>query len=344
VQQQATVPLFFGRIFGMSTLQISATAVALAAGGVPHPLNVVFIVDTTGSMNGNDPACGATRIVCALKGVKTLLGELWPCPSNLANWRGGKQQCREPRGRGRADAVPRGAEHPSEFRLRRRRHNGGVLGDQRQHQRQHPKQSYADQHYRKRRRDSCLAAGLPDRSVVERFPQFRHGEYPQCELQPREVALTAPGGFATFYADAIIAAQSALTANARPGATNVIVLLTDGDSNADNSNHPDNMLASEINNQCKAAVTAAQNAAKAGTWVYSIAYGASSPSCSTDSAPCNSSCFTMSQIANVPGAAAGTFVNDPTKFYSDNANGCRSAQNPNITSINSIFQSIGYSL
>ena len=67
-------------------------------------------------------------------------------------------------------------------------------------------------------------------------------------------ALTATGGFATFYADAIIAAQSALTANARPGATNVIVLLTDGDSNADNSNHPDNMLASEINNQCKAAV------------------------------------------------------------------------------------------
>jgi hypothetical protein len=75
-----------------------------------------------------------------------------------------------------------------------------------------------------------------------------------------------------------------------------------------------------------AAVTAAQNAAKAGTWGYSIAYGASSLSCSTDSAPCNSSCFTMSQIANVPGAAAGTFVNDPTKFYSDNANGCRSAQ------------------
>jgi hypothetical protein len=49
-------------------------------------------------------------------------------------------------------------------------------------------------------------------------------------------------------------------------------------------------------------------------------------------------------MANVPGAAAGTYVNDPTKFYSDNANGCRSASNPNITSINNIFQSIGYSL
>jgi len=88
VQEQATVPLFFGRIFGISTVQISATAVALAAGGVPHPLNVVFIVDTTGSMNGNDPVCGATRIVCALNGVKTLLGELWryrpPTASNTA--------------------------------------------------------------------------------------------------------------------------------------------------------------------------------------------------------------------------------------------------------------------
>ena len=48
-------------------------------------------------------------------------------------------------------------------------------------------------------------------------------------------ALTAAGGFATFYSDAITAARTALTANAGPGATNVIVLLTDGDSNADNS-------------------------------------------------------------------------------------------------------------
>jgi Flp pilus assembly protein TadG len=85
VQEQATVPLFFGRIFGISTVQISAKGVALAAGGVPHPLNVVFIVDATGSMGNNDPVCGATRIVCALNGVKTLLGELWPCASNLAS-------------------------------------------------------------------------------------------------------------------------------------------------------------------------------------------------------------------------------------------------------------------
>jgi hypothetical protein len=52
----------------------------------------------------------------------------------------------------------------------------------------------------------------------------------------------------------------------------------------------------------------------------------------------------MSQIANVPGTTAGTYVNDPTKFYSDNANGCKSTANPNITALDKMFQSIGYSL
>jgi hypothetical protein len=45
----------------------------------------------------------------------------------------------------------------------------------------------------------------------------------------------------------------------------------------------------------------------------------------------------MSQIANMPGATAGTYFNDLTKFYSDNASGCTSTKNPNITAINAIF-------
>jgi hypothetical protein len=120
-------------------------------------------------------------------------------------------------------------------------------------------------------------------------------------------------------------AQNILTANARPGATNVIVMLTDGGANSDNSNAPDHMLTGKIANQCLQGVQAAQNTAKAGTWVYSIAYAATTSApgdCVYDSAP-YSTCYTTSQMANVPGAAAGTYVNDPTKFYSDNANGCR---------------------
>jgi Flp pilus assembly protein TadG len=395
VQEQATVPLFFGRIFGISTVQISATAVALAAGGVPHPLNVVFIVDTTGSMNGNDPVCGATRIVCALNGVKTLLGELWPCASNLASCGAavngnvvnpvdeaalmqfpGAQSI--PANFGCAAAVTtveyagiKANTNASTATNSTTLHfaatpafNTGVtaLVTDATHLGFIPAGTTitsvtATTAVMSHTPTTTIASGdeihvwPPVYQIVPLSSDYRNSDTANAlnansNLVKCANALTAPGGFATFYADAITAAQTALTnpANVRPGATNVIVLLTDGDSNADNSNHPDNMLASEINNQCKAAVTAAQNAAKAGTWVYSIAYGASSPSCSTDSAPYNSSCFTMSQIANVPGAAAGTYVNDPTKFYSDNANGCRSAKNPNINSINQIFQSIGFSL
>ena len=140
------------------------------------------------------------------------------------------------------------------------------------------------------------------------------------------------GGLGTYYADAITAAQTVLTANARAGATNVIVLLSDGDASG-----------AGTSNECHLAITAAQNAAKAGTWVYSIAFNSPNSGCSLNS-PAITACSTMSQIANMPGAAAGTYFNDPTKFYSDNTNGCQSPSNPSITAINSIFQSIGNSL
>jgi len=52
----------------------------------------------------------------------------------------------------------------------------------------------------------------------------------------------------------------------------------------------------------------------------------------------------MGKIANIPGATAGTYTTDPTKFYADNANGCKSTAHPNITALNAIFQSIHYSL
>ena len=389
VQEQAHGPLFFGRIFGISTMQLSATAVALAAGGVPHPLNVVFIVDTTQSMNNNDNVCGHTRIVCSLDGVQTLLGELWPCASNLASCGAAVNgNVANPVDEAALFQFPGAQSIPANFSCTAAvttvaysgikantnastptnsttlhfaatpAFNTGAtaLVTDATHPAYIPAGTYitsvtATTAVMSHTPTTTIANGdeihvwPPVYQIVPLASDFRTSDTANAlnansNLVKCTNALTAPGGFGTFYADAITVAQNTLTANARPGATNVIVILTDGDANATNAN----MIASEVNNQCKEAVTAAQNAASAGTWVYSIAYGSSSPSCSTDSAPYNSSCYTMSKIANVPGAAAGTYVNDPTKFYSDNANGCRSASNPNITSINNIFQSIGYSL
>ena len=112
------------------------------------------------------------------------------------------------------------------------------------------------------------------------------------------------------------------------------------------------------NNQCNEAIIAAQNAAKAGTWVYSIAYGSGLgdsqsdtfannsdfSSCSDTETPQVNSCYTMSQIASSPSA-----IPDLTKFYSDPMAGgatpnpsqyCVSPDHPTATDIPTIFEDI----
>jgi hypothetical protein len=147
--------------------------------------------------------------------------------------------------------------------------------------------------------------------------------------------VAAIGGVATFYADAITAAQTALVANGRSGVQKAIIFLSDGDANASSSN----MTASKVNNQCHEGITAARAATAAGTWVYSIAYGAStSPtpsSCSTDTSSHISACAAMQQIAS-----------DSTKFYSDTQNGssgCTSSAH-SVSELIAVFQAISTSL
>jgi hypothetical protein len=144
--------------------------------------------------------------------------------------------------------------------------------------------------------------------------------------------LTAVGGEGTYYADAITAAQTDLTTNGRSGIQKVIILLSDGDASASSSKMP----TGKYNNQCQEAVTAAQAATTAGTWVYSIAYGAntsSTGSCSTDS-PHISACSTMSSIAS-----------DSSKFYSDNSGGSGGCTSTNSASeLVEIFNHVGSSV
>ena len=92
------------------------------------------------------------------------------------------------------------------------------------------------------------------------------------------------------------------------------------------------------NNQCHEGIAAAQAAIAAGTWIYSIAYGATTntSSCSDTETPPISSCATMQQIAS-----------DATKFYSDPMGQtpvCTSTDNPSATDIGTIFAAIGNSL
>jgi hypothetical protein len=149
--------------------------------------------------------------------------------------------------------------------------------------------------------------------------------------------VAAPGGEGTFYAGVIDAAQAQLVANARPNTKNVMILLSDGDANATATQMAGTATSYPSTQECQQAVRSAQNAAAAGTIVYSVAYGAEASGCPTDTNPTITPCETMQQIAS-----------SPENFFSDytatgGASSCVSAARP-TSSLNEIFNEIAQDL
>jgi hypothetical protein len=115
-----------------------------------------------------------------------------------------------------------------------------------------------------------------------------------------------------------------------------MILLSDGDATATSSqmtstNNTGTYPSSK--QECHQAVAAAAAAAAAGTRVYSVAYGAGSSGCSSDTSPTITPCQTMQQIAS-----------QPQYFYSDytataNSGQCISASQP-TSDLNQIFTQI----
>jgi Flp pilus assembly protein TadG len=323
VVEQATVPLYFARVLGINSWQITATAAASAKGSVPIPLDVMIIVDTTGSMNDTDSSCaGNSRIACALDGIQTLLGAngalspLMPCSGTCGTVTNGN------------------VAHPID--------EVGVMV--------FPgltNASQAQYDYNCSGTQPSIAsyAASPVYQVIPLSSDFRTSGTATTLSTGSHLVIAAGaggtgctqgiqaiGGYGTYYADAITAAQTALASNGRPNVQKAIILLSDGDASASDSNMP---VAKE-DNQCHEAITAAQTATAAGTWVFSIAYGSStdaSGSCSTDS-PAISACSTMQQIGS-----------DATKFYSDatGTGACVSTAHPSYTDLRTIFNDIGFS-
>jgi len=97
VSEKGNISLFFGKFLGIDTLSsigVSAKATALFKGGVPHPLDVMIVTDTTGSMNNNcsstvagisDLGFTPTGLDCAKEGIRAFLGSMWPCQQGLSS-------------------------------------------------------------------------------------------------------------------------------------------------------------------------------------------------------------------------------------------------------------------
>jgi hypothetical protein len=167
-------------------------------------------------------------------------------------------------------------------------------------------------------------------------------------------SMTAPnydGVFGTYYAGAIYAAQSALVAEkaANPGSENVLIILSDGNATAPQTNGSNTVMGSPATGsgqypswvgECGQAVVAAKYATSQGTLVYSVAYGSEPTGCTSDlnsgSYPNINPCDTMADMASAP-----------QYFYSDyhqsgSASVCVAGQP--VTSLSDIFTAISADL
>jgi Flp pilus assembly protein TadG len=308
VQQQATVPLIFGKLFGMTSTTLTATATAGGKGGLGTALDIMIIVDTTASMNGSDTSCsisGATRVTCATAGARTLLKNFPPSTVHvgLMVFPGVTNATQVPYDYDcKTSPVPTIAKYSASpvYQI------VGLSSDY---------------------KTSDTATTLnPSSNLVLALQGGATG----CQQ-----GIDAVGGVATYYAGVITAAQTALTTNGRAGVQKVIIFLSDGDANASSSNVP----AGQASNQCHEGITAAAAATAAGTYVYTAAYGASTgvtpSSCSTDISSPISACSAMQQMAS-----------KPSMFFSDTTGGtsCNSTINGASADLVGIFTNIGTAL
>jgi Flp pilus assembly protein TadG len=321
VKEQATVRTYFAKVLGVSSLTITATATAGApgSGGANGPFNVMMILDTTASMNNtdHDSNCSTTRIKCATAGAQILLGTLWPCASKLTS-------C------GTGQNVPNPVDEVGLMAF-----PGLTTAAQVQNDTNCSGASPAIAPYNQ------TSPGPPVYQIVGLSSDYRTSDTATALNANSNIvkavggasgckSLSAVGGVGTYYAGVITAAQAQLVANARPNTQNVLIFLGDGDANANASYVP----AGKATNQCHQAITAAQAAAAAGTWVYTVAYGATASGCSTDTGSnAITPCETMEQMAS-----------SPSKFFSDytatgGSSSCISASRP-TTGLNQIFKEI----
>jgi hypothetical protein len=308
-----------------------ATATPLS--GKNTQVNVAMVVDTTASMGqqDNDINCNNTRIHCALDGVQTLLGQLTPCtasstktncnafdqvslftfPNVMASTASNDTTCPS----ANPTAAPYSTPTPGATWK-------APTGSSATYQISDYLSDYSSNNQKGGSLNSSSSLAIATGASGSR----------NCS------GMQTPGGEGTYYAGVIYAAQSSLAAasTANPGSENIMIILSDGDANSTKisaGKHSGNVYGS-LDDQCQQAISAANYATGQGTSVYTIAYGASSSGCSTDtSGPLAgiSACTAMQDMAS----SSDDFYSDATA--SQNKGQCASA---NSYSLDSIFKSI----
>jgi hypothetical protein len=331
VTQQSQMPLYFLRIFGATSVTLTSTATAAMRGASVSPYNVVVIVDTTRSMTDtdSDSNCNNTRISCSLAGISVLLKHLSPCPAT-------ESSCGTVTGGNVANSVDRVsllAFPPVTTATVANDYNCSGTPVTAAYATPFPSTStYQIVNFSSDYRTSDTATSL---NTSSNLVGAVAGTGTPC--------LQARGGFGTYYAQVIYAAQAYLVAEQLnyPSSKNVMILLSDGDATATAADMPGASTTSGVYpstlQQCHQAVTAAQAAAAAGTRVYAVSYGSEGTGCTSDTNPAITPCQTMQAIAS----SSAYFFSDYTA--SGGTSTCISDSQP-VTNLSQIFQVVAADL
>ena len=342
VTQTATVPAYFIGVLSMfgvksaRSLTISVTSTAAMRGASNEQYNVAIVIDTTSSMGNSDTdaSCGTTRIKCALAGAETLLSALSPCTASSTS-----SSC-TPFDQVSLFTFPNVQANTASKDTTCPTSNPTILS----YSTPTPGATWSA--------PTGTAATYQITGYLSNYSSTNTSGGALNTTSPLVIAtggksgcsgMQTPGGDGTYYAGVIYAAQSSLVAAkaANPGSLNAMIILSDGDASSTKitgGTHAGNVYGS-LDDQCQQAITAAKAASTAGTTVYSIAYGAASSGCSTDtSGPLKglSPCTALMDMAT----AAANFYSDATA--SQNKGQCTSTANPSL-SLTNIFKQVATS-
>jgi Flp pilus assembly protein TadG len=389
VTQTAKVHTFFAGLFGATWVNLSATSYALRGGAQSIPTNIAIVVDSTRSMGTVDSNCpygsSLTRFQCALDGVQTILQNIAPCNTSESSCGSATDGLTSP-------SVDRVALFtfpnmttstiPYEYCSGGSGTcaNGSNLGVVPYTYPSATGTSYTSINVGSGSSAtpvsylvSYASGGLGSDSNGF-VSDYRTSDGTSTLSSASDLVqaigasssssgdMVAQGGEGTYYAGAIYAAEAALYAEqqANPGSQNVLILISDGDATASQSQ----MQASNngltlgsgttypsYNYECRQAVVAAggtvgenwtpnttafSTARASINKIYAIAYGAeSSTTCAGDT---YTPCQTMMGIAS----SQSTFYSDYSQSGNNNDTSC--VGTGSTTNLETIFQDIGASL
>jgi hypothetical protein len=366
VVETATEPTFFAKVFGFKSLTLTATSVASASGGGAQPYHIMLVLDTTASMgSGTDTGCvsGSSKSYspeqCAQFGVQTLLGELAPCAVGLSSC--GSSAALDEVG---IMAFP-GICSDS---------NTGVTtgncpaASTLTNTTANP--TYAPDDFACPAKNPPIAAynNDPEYLVLGFDNDYRLSDTSALNFSSDLVktvgagtnncGMPDPGGEGTFYAGAIVAAQTYLNNNHASNVQDIMILLSDGDATADSGQMGGNVKQTVSSSQiagmngnlfaatkeCTQAVNAAdwakgvKQSDGTSTWIYSISYGTESSGCT--SGDTITPCQTMAGIASLP--LSQYFFSVPQTLNGKTSTVCSGAVP--ITQLDQVFTTIGEQL